>query len=167
MSSNNNEMQSASMALAMVGALSLLLIVFVYAFLAFLAAVLTVVAFLAWSRPRQFLGQTVYPEEAQSFVYRGVAGAVWLPAFLTFCELLFKFRFDWNTYGIHVFIIGYIIGSIGIEMMRGDPSARSALDQPQPPTIDQRPLPPAGTAHRDTSPAGFRFATWDDEEDAR
>lgn len=129
---------------------------FLYAVLAFLAIVLTVIAILAWNKPLTLGKTTVQPADARAFVGRGILGAIALPVFAAFCELLFDFRIEWEEYGGHIVLGGYILGSIGLEMMEGE-------ETPQPGVPEY--LPPQAPRQAAPEQPPFRFATWDDEAD--
>lgn len=160
MASNNDngEMFGFAVVIAVLAVVGL----FLYAVLAFLAVVLTIIAILAWNNPLKLGKTTVQPADARAFVGRGILGAIALPVFLTFCELLFDFRIDWEELGGHIVLGGYILGSIGLEMMEGEETPQPVMPEYLPPVVPIAPPQPARPAPEQKP---FRFAAWDDETD--
>lgn len=165
MSSNNDN--SGMMALAFVIGGLALIGMFIYAVLVFLALAFTIIAIIAWREPLTLFGETVTPEEARTFVARGIAGAILLPLFVAFCSVLFGFRVDPNVWN-HLVLAGYALGSLGIgiaeaqqqEEERKRQAARQALLPPQPPPPPSPVLP-----RQEAEP--FHYARWDDEDEFR
>lgn len=158
MSSNNDNGETTG--LAIVFASLVFIGVFLYAVLAFLACALTVIAIIAWNKPFTLGKMTVYPANARAFVGRGIIGAIALPVFLVFCELLFNLRIDWDAYLVHILLGGYTFGSIVLEMMADAETPQPDVPEYLPPAV-QIPAPPQPASE----PKEFRFASWDDEAD--
>jgi|GEM_PF-1667241 len=163
--------------LAFVGAVIVCAIYFVMiavaALLALSAIVFTVLALIAWNNPLYLGSETLKPEEARAFIYRGLFGAAAAPV-LTFLVWLFLDRqaFDWEIYALSAGV-GYVLGSVGIEILAAmdeaervstrpvtSPSKPPALSPAQPKAL---PAPP-----QNVLPAApkkpFRYASWNDEE---
>ena len=163
MASNNNDNSGAAaiigFALAVVGAIA----IFIFAVLAFIAFVLTILAIFAWNSPLTIGKWTLYPEEARSFVWRGIAGAAFIPAFALFVSVVFDVPIDWQ-YLNYMLLGGYVLGSIGVEIMAASEDETAAPPAAYMPPSQQLPAPP-----RQSLPApqaeSCRFASWDDEEE--
>lgn len=160
MSSKNDDTSGIVMAFAFVGAVAFIMAAFVFAVLAFLAFILTILCLFAWNQPRRIGKLVILPEEARAFVYRGLAGMCLLPVFAGFCELLFGIHIKEALYP-YLFIGGYVGGSIGIGILMAEQNGgeTGAIDitPPQLPSEPQRSLPRP-------EPEPFRYASWDDEE---
>jgi hypothetical protein len=113
MSSNNDN--GETMGFAVVVAVFAFIGFFVYAVLAFLAIILTVIAICAWNSPLTLGKTTVQPSDARAFIGRGIVGAIGLPVFVGFCEMLFEIKIDWEQFGGHFMLGGYVLGSIGLK----------------------------------------------------
>lgn len=157
--SNNND-NSGTMALAFVVAICAFAGMFIYAFAAFLAAQFTLLAFVAWFRPLTLFGETVYPHEARAFVRNGVIGTIMLPVFVAFASALVKFKVSDEIWP-HIFIIGYILGSVGVELVKAEEEQKAAKMREINPPADRLP-PPSNDSKADPKP--FQFAEWEDEE---
>lgn len=174
---NNNDNSGAAMTVAVVVTGAMIAGAFVFAILAFVSIVLTVVCFTAWNKPIQFCGETLTPEDARGFVRRGLVGAGLVPAFAFFASALFGVPIR-PDFVIYLPIGGYALGSVVVtyhlEKAKAEAAqseaAMQALLPPQPVrqahTIE--PLPSEYAEHkRQTEREPFRFATWDDEEELR
>ena len=163
MSSRDDDVSGLALILAGVYAVLVLLIVAVFAVLAFLSFILTIFALFAWNKPRRIGSVVIEPQEARTFVYRGLCGAGVVPAFLIFCDVIFTMGLDWSLLP-HAAFVGYVLGSVGVEIVfREDQASAPALPPPSRPEESQaervvRPLP-------QPAPKPFRFASWDDEEE--
>ena len=128
---------------------------------AFTCFVFTILALLAWNGPLKLGKIVIEPAEAREFIYRGLAGAVLVPAFAFLCAVLFQEPGIIPFLG-YLALAGYVLGSLGLEYWMGQVEPDFA-GQPQaphgilPPEVQQRALPP-------TQSAPFRYASWDDEE---
>lgn len=156
--SSRNDNSGEMMGIAIVVTMLAFAFLFVYAILLFIAFVLTILAVLAWNNPLTIGSYTVEPREARLFVKRGLIGMVGLPVFAAFCQALFSFQIE-ETIWPHLFLGGYVLGSIVLEMM-AEENQQETIHSPSPPQMPApqeppRPLPPAEP---------FRFASWDDEE---
>ena len=162
MSSNNNN--GAGMAVAFAIAMLGIVGIFLFALLAFVAFVLTILAIFAWNSPLTLGNWTLHPHEARAFVGRGILGAVLVPAFMLFVQVVFTIPVEWQ-YLNYMLLIGYVLGSIGIEIMMADQEGTSTpLTTTYIPPAPQLPAPPRQSPPReDVEP--FRFASWDDEEE--
>jgi hypothetical protein len=162
MSSKNDENNAMIMVFAFIAAGAMILMMAVFALLAFIALVFTVLSLFAWSKPLTLAkGWTITPEEARAFVMRGVLGAPLLLIFCAFADILFDLRIN-SAYVPHILIAGYTLGSVGVEILLAQNQSESTPDiipsQQQLPTQPQNSMP-----SRPQEP--FRFASWDDEED--
>lgn len=156
--SSRNDNSGEMMGIAIVVALLTFAFLFVYAILLFGAFVFTVLSVLAWNNPLKLGQYTIETHEARAFVTRGVIGMFALPFFAAFCQALFNYQIEENIWP-HLFLGGYALGSIGIELWTADEQTQT-IDAPLPPQMPapqepSQPLPPAEP---------FHFATWDDEE---
>ena len=131
--------------------------------LLFVAFVLTILALLAWSRPLRLGKIVITPEEARRFVFSGLAGAFLLPAFCVFLDLVLGVRINW-AYATHIVLAGYVLGSIGIEIII------SGADEGSANVIETLPpqLPPSRAPSLPRSQAEpFRYASWNDDEEMK
>ncbi|WAP67699.1 hypothetical protein [Jiella pelagia] len=173
MSSNNNQDGGMAFALALVGAGLALIGIFLFAVLAFLAVIMTILALCAWMRPLKLGSITIKPRDARLFIYRGLAGAILVPAFVVFSAILIDFRID-PDWWFYMVIGGYVLGSVGIAILEETSEdeeeadivpvpAPRALEPPARVRLEGRePVRMKGPA-RSAEP--FRFASWDDEEE--
>lgn len=98
MSQNNakDELTALAMVGAFIGAAAMVMMIFAFAVLAFVALVLTLVCLFAWTSPLTLGTWTLMPHEARAFVYRGLIGSGLLMAFTIFLVILFQIRVeDW------------------------------------------------------------------------
>ncbi|MGF7210831.1 hypothetical protein GGE65_005443 [Skermanella aerolata] len=160
MASQNND-NSALMGLAFVGAALGIMALFLFAVLAFIAFVLTIMALLAWNAPLKMGNVIVEPHEARAFVARGLVGAAVLPVFVIFCAILFGIPINDDYWG-YIVLGGYVGGSIGLEMLMAD-------ENPQPigPVVMPAPEPQLPPQEPTAQKPPFQYATWDDEEENR
>jgi hypothetical protein len=160
---NNNEQSAMIFVAAILCAAAFAAIVFIFALATFTAFVMTIICFFAWNRPRRLGKEVLMPEEARAFVYRGLAGAVLLPVFAIFCDLVFGvyIRGDVLPYLV---IGGYVVGSLGIEILMAEEAQQQQQSiQVIPP---QMPVQRAQPSLPSNKPP-FRYASWDDEEAGR
>ena len=161
MSQNNakDEVYTIGMILAFIGAAMMLMVVFVFAILAFIALALTVVCLFAWTSPLTLGTWTLMPHEARAFVYRGLIGSGLLMAFTLFLVILFGINVEDRAIP-YILLAGYTLGSIGVEIL----NAQNASEAPHQTIIppDQQIAPPPHTYQPPAQP--FRFASWDDED---
>jgi hypothetical protein len=168
MASGNDETNAAAMGFAIIGVGMALMALMFFAVLAFLALILTIVAFCAWNNPLTLFGNTLYPSEARAFVGRGIAGAILVPVFVAFCQILFQVRMPWDDYLIYMLIGGYTLGSLGVEILMADEAEQaggpgSNIQTIHPPVSPPPQAPRALPAPKNPEP--FRYADWDDEEE--
>lgn len=167
-SNNNNDASAAGTGIAVIGAGFVFLAVFLFAVFAFIATILTVLCLIALFTPLKLGKWTLESDEALNFLFRGAIGACLIPAFVLFCDVIFGLGVNWN-YLLHMMGVGYVLGSLGWEML----AAKSNIAQPQ-----AEVLPPAQqiTYQSDSQrpslwqqqePETFNYATWDDEEEFR
>lgn len=160
MASNNNDNSGMAagfgLVVAVIGAMAIMAF-FVFVFIAF---VLTIVCFCAWNRPVTIGRWTLLPDAARSFVKRGLAGAFLLPAFCIFLELFFDIRIN-GEYLTHIIVGGYVLGSLGLEILWAEDGNEASSHQTVIPPSQQIAPPP-----REAEPPArpFRFASWDDED---
>lgn len=180
---SNNDNSGAAIGVAIIVAVAVSIAAFIYAVAVFAAFVLSVVCLFAWNEPRSIGSITITPDEARSFVKRGLWGAFLVPVFLLFCEVALSFHAN-PDYLIYLMLAGYAAGSLGIEMLIANvPDTEPTIEQlPAPPAQIAPPrgfYPPAKTTFIPTpdSPKApeepqrncrcFTFASWDDEEEFR
>lgn len=143
--------------------------VFVFAVAAFFAFVLTVMSIMAWHKPLKFGSNTITTEEAHTFVKRGLAGAVLIPAFAVFCAVLFGWIVK-DEYWFYLIVGGYTAGSVGLglfEAQQEEEEKAKAAAVAQfyiPPQPSEPPRRAVRTMAQVQDQPPFRFATWDDEE---
>lgn len=164
--SSNNDNSGIALVLGFAGAAIMVLWIVVFAFFAFLAFVFTILSLMAWRKPLHMGTLTITPEEAHAFVKRGMAGAFILPAFFIFVEVFLGVNLNWD-YLPYFIVSGYIIGSVGVEMMiQHDLEQRQAAAAAQGMNSQQIAQPvvykqlPGSAEHRQP----FTYASWDDEE---
>lgn len=137
---------------------------FVFALLAFLAIILTLVAFYSWNKPRKFGSVTIEPKDAREFVFGGIAGAFLVGVFVQFAAALWDLQIDWDQVGGYIVFGGYIIGSFLPSLAQANEQQAPPEDVPVP---FQRLPPPAPEQPERPERDPFRFASWDDEEEGR
>ena len=166
MSNQNNDSAAIGMAFGLIAAGMLFFMAIVFAIAAFASVVFTIIALWAWDRPRRIFGQTLLPEEARAFVYRGLLGMVLLPLFVIFCAAMFKLHIVDEAW-LYIIIGGYTAGSVGIEYLKAqaeqDAAANATYIPPAPPAA----LPQPKETVRPEPRKPFTFAEWDDEERPR
>lgn len=161
MSGKNDEVNGMAAIFAVVGAGVIVLGMFVFAIMVVLAAVLTLVALVAWFKPLTLFGETVQPEEARWFVYRGVIGMIGVPAFVAFCAALYGLHIDEEVWA-WLYLGGYVVGSVGIEALKAINENETVAVEPPSPS----PLPPKQIeAHPLPKADPFRFASWEDGDE--
>ncbi len=158
--SNNND-NSGTLLVAFAVAAIAAAVMFFYALAAFVTVVLTIIAFCGWFKPLTLFGSTIYPHEARAFVRNGVIGTILTPLFVIFAANLLEFRINEEMWP-HVFIIGYILGSLGIEFLKDDEDRQTVLPMKEI-NPDSSRLPPPEEKKAPT-PEPFRFAEWDEED---
>ena len=163
MSGKNDEVNGMAVIFAVLGAGVIILGMVVFAIMVLLAAALTLVAFVAWFKPLTLFGETVQPQEARWFVYRGIIGMIGVPAFVVFCAAFYDLHID-DALWSWLYLGGYVAGSVGIEALMAMNEAENAAAKP----ISPSPLPPMPTVQIEARPGQktdhFKFASWQDEE---
>lgn len=153
---DNSEMIGFAIVVAIIGIMGIV----IYAVAAFIAIFFTGVAIAGWNRPITMFGQTLQPHEARAFVRNGVIGAFMLPLFAAFASALLGFQITEESWP-HIFLVGYILGSIGVEMSKDDETPK----RPQVYIPPENHLPaPRAPETPPALPEPFRFADWDDED---
>ena len=160
MSQGNNEATGIIFAISIVCVLGYMLVLAFAAFTLFVAFVLTIIALLAWNTPRRIGKWIITPDEARSFVYRGLAGAGLVPAFWIFCCVIFDLPFHGDLL-LPVALFGYVLGSVGITLLEDEEPLETQVVPMQTAVPEQLPTPNALPA---PPKPPFRYATWDDEE---
>jgi hypothetical protein len=163
MSSRNSETDGMIFALAIVATIAFFMFAVIYALLVFGALLFTILALAAWDKPATLFGETLQPHEARAYVGRGVAGAVLVPVFLTFCQTLFSFTMP-DKYWVYIVLGGYAAGSLGIEVLMAEENAKKAEVEVLPPLRDN--VVPLRVVPRERqADEPFEYASWDDEEE--
>ena len=148
----------------------LIIAIYTIAFLSILAGFIafawTIVCLIAWFFPFQLGPIYLDSESARAFIIRGVFGAIVLPSFLLFAELVLDVKISWQY--LHFYMVaGYTLLSVGLGYLFAQhadiPHVHYEFNQPRyevlPPPPQQRQLP----APRQQPP----YASWDDEEEFR
>lgn len=159
-SQNNNETNGLAMVFAFAGIALFAMAVVIAVIACFITFVMTILALFAWNRPLPLGKHILTPEEARSFVYRGLAGAVLVPAFAIFCVVFFNVFIPGDALP-YLIVGGYVAGSLGIEaLMAQDANAQAPIDV-MPQSSQSGPAAPPGlSAPRQP----FEYARWDDED---
>lgn len=181
MSQQKDEMAGLVFVVAAIGAAIYFVFIAMAVMMALFAIVFTILCLFAWNDTLYLGSETLEPEEARAFIYRGLFGAAAAPI-LTFLVWLFLDRhaFGWEVYALSA-AIGYVFGSVGIEIFAAmdemetisagpDTKAETVSISPGPAASpSQQPaLPPAQIKTLPAPPAKpFRYASWDDEEEKK
>ncbi len=181
MSQQKDEMAGLAIVLAGIVVAIYYVMIAVAAMLALSAIVFTFLALIAWNNPLYLGSETLKPEEARAFIYRGLFGAAAAPI-LTFLVWLFLDRhaFDWEIYALSAGVgyvlgsgVGYVLGSVGIEILAAMDEAERISTRPvaspsKPPALSPAqskalPAPPQNVLPAPPKKP-FRYASWNDEE---
>lgn len=157
--SNNNDNSGVGMAVVLVVVVIYVMAIMLYFALVFLAFMVTIACAFAWNNPLTIGRWTLWPEEARSFVYRGLGGAVLLPAFVVFLAVFFNIQIN-DEFAVHIILGGYAFGSVGLEILWAEEGQKPEPRQTVIPPHQQLAPPQDDTPPR----APFRFASWDDED---
>ncbi len=135
---------------------------FAFAAVGVLCAVLTFACLIACVRPIRIGAVGIDPREARAFILRGLSVGL---VKVAFWWLIAGSRWEPEHY-LLALVLGYVLGSIGIEIIRAAVAAESS-DTPLSPEPfvappPQTPLPPSKP-----EPKSFHYASWDDEEETR
>lgn len=164
--SQNNETNGMAFALAIFCTAAFFMAAFILAVGAFISFVFTILCLCAWNQPLTMGKFTITPEEARPFVYRGLAGAFIVPAFVVFCVVVFNIyiRADVLPYLI---MGGYVGGSLGIQILieQEREANKAAQGEIIPPHVFTQPPEPQAMPRPERPP--FEYASWDDEEAGR
>lgn len=164
MSQRNDETSALVMVIAIAYAAFVFIALALFALMCFLSFICTLMAILAWEKPLHLGKIVVTPEEAQNFVYRGICGAIIVPLFAVFADVIFKLGVNWD-YLLQITVAGYVFGSIGLEFLLADDGEQSEPDAVK--TIDVEPVEPRIVSPQEPQPEPFRFASWNDEDELR
>lgn len=160
---NNNQPSGEMMVLILVVAVAILILkIIFYAVLIgaiALTAAMTLASFAAWNRPRTIFGEVVTPEEARTFIWRGLMGGASAYGGAALYAIFAQVRISENLYALAIFG-GYFVGSVvtGLIEEQERQKAEEAA-KVQPPM-----LPPALPPVQYREPPPFRYADWDDED---
>ncbi|WP_421993939.1 hypothetical protein [Roseococcus sp.] len=136
-------------------------VIFIAAMVALAALFFTFVAFWAWNKPRSLFGAIVTPEEARSYVGRGLIGILMgLPILRLICQWLGLPIYTHPDFPMYAGIIGYTFGSLILGLLiekfkEAEDAQKLAQQQPEPPPAPGATLPPPAKP--------FDYASWDDE----
>lgn len=170
-SPQNDEIKALGLVFAIIGGVLSVMVLLAFVAGIFFCLVLSVICLFAWNKPVKLGKETLTPEAARAFVKRGLHGAYLLPLFCIFLELFFNIQIN-VAYLPHIILIGYVIGSLGVELLYVEqalsaaetqtlmlPSQRIAAAAPE------LPSQPAAVSHKApaSEAAPFRYASWDDE----
>lgn len=167
MSSNNND-NSAGAGLAILAAGFAFFALFVFAVAAFITFVLSLLCVVACFKPLRIGKWELTSYEASRFLMRGVIGMWLVPAFVYFCDIAFSLGIVWS-YLPHMFLFGYVAGSLGWEVLTADAKAEQAQAEVLPPAqqITHQTQSPRPSPWQQQESEPFNYATWDDEEEFR
>jgi hypothetical protein len=171
MSSRNDETSGMIFVVAIIGAAAYAFIFLVFMIAAFVTFVLTLLCLHAWFKPRAIRNVILMPEEARSFIKRGLLGALMLPAFAVFLEIIFDLRINADVLP-YLAALGYMGGSLGIEILMAEEEASPpVVNAPRQHVLaPSRPVerivlaPPRQRKQSGERHPSFDYATWDDEE---
>jgi hypothetical protein len=161
---NNNEASAIGAIVGFVGMIVVFVAIIALAIAAFLTFVVTLICIVSWNSETRIGNQTFEPDWARAFVQRGLAGAALFPAFIAFCGValtpLMDGEFHWEpTYWLYTMGLGYMGGSLGIEILRADDDDGSS-DEPAAPLWITPPPPLA----EKPDPTSFQYASWEDDD---
>lgn len=171
MSSNNGVGAVAAMLLLigfLFGALAFIiayLMIGISVLFGFIAFAWSLVCLLAWSHPFRLGKIYVHPDEARAFVIRGVFGAMTVPAFLLFSDVVLDVSVRWEFLAWYIFG-GYTLLSVGFEYIfatRKDVPYVYHEAAPEPVFPAHPRLSPPPEPVYLPSPIKPSFANWDDE----
>jgi hypothetical protein len=164
MSNRNDE----NMGIAIVFTIFAFAAIFLSALVAFAALIFTILSFLAWNKPLKLGSYTITPDEAHTFVYRGIAGAVLVPVFAMFAGAMFKYQFHPDIW-FYLVVGGYSFGSpvIGIMQAAEEHEKERAAAAMRVYEVEERKAAPVRKALpvRQADPKPFKFADWNDEDE--
>ncbi|TCL90319.1 hypothetical protein C8J38_10835 [Rhizobium sp. PP-WC-2G-219] len=163
MSSKNDESSGMIMVLALIGTGIMLMAMVVLVIFAVMAFVFTVLSLCAWSKPLTIGKVTIEPSEARAFVGRGLVGAIAAPVCLVVLSALFNVHIN-GQYLPHIIILGYSLGSLGVEILMAQQDKQNGEPDIIPPSV-QIVSPSRKPVARSPEEHPFRFASWNDEEE--
>lgn len=169
MSSKNNENSAAASAIVFIAMGILAIGLFIAAALAFLCFVLTILCLFAWNNPVRIGRLSILPADARAFLFRGVIGLWLVPAFVLFCDALFKLGVVWG-YLPYMMMVGYVGGSLGLELLfAGDDKPATAEPDFLPPAqqIPERSDDDPSSPWQRPKDKPFNYASWDDDDETR
>lgn len=168
MSSNNNDSSAIATGIGILGVGFIALAVFLFAIAAFVTFVLSILCLIACIHPLRLGKWVLTSEEASGFLLRGIAGMWLVPAFVYFCDIMFGLGVVWDYLG-HLFVVGYVGGSLGWVLLTADSNAEQPQAEVLPPahqiTHQSNNPRPSPWQHEDEEP--FKYASWDDDEELR
>ncbi|WDR02389.1 hypothetical protein PSQ19_17525 [Devosia algicola] len=168
MSSNNNDTSTAGAGLAIIVAGFAFFALFLFAVAAFITFVLSLLCVVACFKPLRIGKWELTTEEASWFLLRGTIGMWLVPAFIYFCDVAFSLGVVWS-YLPHMFLFGYVAGSLGWEVLTADSKAEQAEAEVLPPAqqITHQASRSQVSPWQSQEPETFGYASWDDEEEFR
>lgn len=157
-SNNNNEVNGLIFIMAMLVAGAILLGVVIYIVIATITLGLSIISLFALWKPLKLGKETITPQEARWFLIRGIIGFYVFPLFVSVLANIMKWRIeaDWS---IHIMIVGYIIGSLGIEFVLAKLNEEDEEPSKGNVTVIAPPQP-----QQEPPRATFEYARWDDDE---
>ena len=166
MSSNNNEASTVGAGLAIIGAGFAILAIFLFAVFAFVAVILSALCLIALFTPVKLGKWTLERDEALNFLFRGCIGSWLVPGFVLFCDVIFSIGVDWS-YLLHMMGVGYVLGSLGWELLTADSNAAEQQAEVLPPAhqITHQSNNPRPSPWQQQEEEPFRYASWDDDEE--
>lgn len=162
--SQKNDNSEAAGVIGLVGAGMIIMAAVLFAVVAFFAIVLTVIAFFAWDKPRRIGKFTIQPHEARAFVYRGIIGAIAVPACTIFACILFDQNLNLEQWFFYLALGGYSFGSVVIGMAEAQGQSEEEQESFTPPAPAQKGRALVTQDRQATRKEEFTFATWDDED---
>lgn len=160
----SNNQQDNGVAAIGVGLGFIFLVFFVVAM--FVAGIFTLIAIIALFHAIHLGSVHIERERAFMFIARGVIGGLVLAGFIFFFDLLILPGAAWDGYFKHLWLVGYTIGSLGMEIANYEEGAYEQTYDYTPPSRAAAPQAPAieylPTQQSDFEP--FHFAEWADDE---
>ncbi|WP_424814523.1 hypothetical protein [Roseococcus sp. YIM B11640] len=159
--SSRDQDDSNGIGLAVVAGVVLFIAALLFALAAFFAIVVTIFCAFAWNQPLSLGKFTLKPEDAQAIVLGGFCGAMIIPMFAVFAEMLFRMELHPDVWRF-LLVGGYTLGSLGMLYVQWNQKTfAEPVSEPMMEVLPPEPMRPT------VAPPPFRFASWDDEEDGR
>lgn len=158
----NDETTGMAMVFGLFIAVVYFVAAFVFALVAFVCCIMTVLAIIAWIRPFKLFGEEFTSEDGRGFIVRGILGTLGFLAFAEFSKALLGFTITEQLYN-YIAFCGYAFGSlvIGYALEQERQQAELAVKAER---GRQELIPPPVPTY---APPPFDYAGWNDEEELR